>query len=85
MNTAASTRNATANHHTPQPTAAAASARLPQLAQLPILWPEDLQELRNCVALCGESVTIRRAELNTGRIRIIVFERVGNQVSETET
>lgn len=84
MNTAASTRSEMASHPTRRLTAEAASVRLRQLARLPLLWPDDLQEVRQCVALCGEMVTVRRAELSSGRIKTIVFERVGNQVTETE-
>ena len=54
------------------------------MAKLPLLWPEDMHELKACVQACGERVTIRRAELSTGRVRVIVIERVGDGVEETE-
>ena len=83
MNTGASTASRTANR-TATLTAQSALQRLRQLASLPLLWPDDLIEVRACVLLSGEKVIVRRADLSTGRLVLLSFERVNGEVIETE-
>ncbi len=83
MTIARSTSSPTASR-TATLTAESASQRLRQLARLPLLWPDDLSEVRQCVLLCGEKVIVRRAQLSTGRLVFLSYERVNGAVVETE-